>query len=162
MKSKHITEILDSVALTELSEADLTTVRAHAEDCSNCHEAFRAAQLSSALLKVKFEAPSPSPFFQAKVMNALREKQTLQRPIETFRRWWQASATMVGLMVMIVVCLAAATFIAPVTGEDDSQAGTNFNLYTTESVILNQKSRGDLTNEQVLEVIYNPRNDFKK
>jgi hypothetical protein len=69
---------------------------------------------------------------------------------------------MVGLMVMIVACLIATSFIAPLASEDEAQAGTNFNLYTTDSVILNQKSPRDLTNEQVFQVIYNPRNDFKK
>ena len=165
MKSKHITETLDKAAFTDLNEADLTIVHAHIEDCANCKQAFQAAQISSVLLKVKSEIsqPTPSPFFQAKVINALkREKQNLQKPLEAFRRWWQASAAMVGLMVMIVACLIATSFIAPSASEDEAQAGTNFNLYTTDSVILNQKSPRDLTNEQVFQVIYNPRNDFKK
>ncbi len=165
MKSKHITEILDNAAFADVSEEDLTIIRAHAENCPNCKQAFQAARVTSVLLKVKSEipAPLPSPFFQAKVINALqREKQNLQKPLEAFRRWWQASAAMVGLMVMIVACLIATSFIAPLASEDEAQAGTNFNLYTTDSVILNQKSPRDLTNEQVFQVIYNPRNDFKK
>jgi len=164
MKSKHITEIIDGAAFADLSEQDLAIIRTHVADCPNCKQAFKAAQVTSVLLKAKSEipAPTPSPFFQAKVINALRERQNLQKPIEAFRRWWQASAAMVGLMVIIVACLVATSFMIPLASEDEVQAGTNFNLYTTDSVILNQKSPRDLTNEQVFQVIYNPRNDFKK
>lgn len=167
MKSKHITELLDQKTFLELDAADLVKVHSHIEDCRSCEQSFRAAKFTASLLKTKasLAAPAPAPFFQSKVLNRLRESQNLQNlqsPIEAFRRWWQASAAMVGFMVITVLFLIAASFVAPSAGDVEAQAGTNFNLYTTDSIILNQKSPRDLTNEQVFQVIYNPRGDFRK
>ncbi|MGI8495806.1 MAG: hypothetical protein ACR2L1_10930, partial [Pyrinomonadaceae bacterium] len=77
MKSKHITKILDKAIFAELSEHDKEIISAHISDCADCRSAFEAAHLSSVLLKVGSDvsAPSPSPFFQARVMNAWRELQ---------------------------------------------------------------------------------------
>ena len=164
MKSKHITEILNENRFADLNETDLAAVNFHIKDCPSCEKSFRAAKFSSSLLKTRasLESPAPTPFFQAKVLNALRAKQNLQKPIEAFRRWWQASAAMVGFMVVTALCLVGASLIAPSASSEEAQTGTNFNLYSTDSVILNQKSPRDLTNEQVFQVIYNPRSDYKK
>jgi hypothetical protein len=105
----------------------------------------------------------PSPFFQAKVINAWREKQNLRTPIETFRRWWQASAVPVFMMVLTVAILISLTVMAPQSNANDSTAElSNFNLYSTDAVILNQKAPRDLTTEQVFEVIYETKSDSSK
>ncbi len=162
MKSRHITEILDKAAFVELSEKDLTIVRLHMKDCLKCQQAFEAARVSSVLLEAQSEI-APSPFFQAKVMNALRrEKQNLRKPIAAFRRWWQASVAMVFLMLVTVVGLVAATLLAPNSNVDEAQAdASNFNLYSTDAIILNQKPTPDLTTEQVFQVLYERRSDFR-
>ncbi len=161
MKSKHITEILDRATFAELSEQDKSVVSAHAKDCSSCRQAFEAARLSAILLKSDTAAASiaPSPFFQSKVMTAWRERQLPRRPIEAFRRWWQASAAPVFIMLTIMAALVSLTFIAP----QDSQAEiSSFNLYTTDTVIMDQNPPRDLTNEQVFQVIYTTRNEVRK
>src|SRR5688572_4822827 len=102
MKSQHITEILDQRAFAELSADDLAAIEAHNAGCPPCLQSFKAAQVSSMMLKARAAdaaSAAPSAFFQAKVMNALREKQNLRSPIEAFRRWWQASAVPVFMMI---------------------------------------------------------------
>ena len=162
MKNKHITEILDRTPFSALDEQDRATVAAHAAGCAECRLAFEAARLSAVLLKAETEI-KPSPFFQARVMNAWRERQqeaaAALRPFLAFRRWWQASAAPVFLMLTTLAVLISLTLLAPQSSADDSMEISEFNLYSTDAVILNQRPR-DLTPEQVFEVIYtNSKND---
>jgi len=162
MKDRHILEILDEKNFAELSNDELTIFQAHSASCADCRQAFEAARISSALLNVRAraEAVEPSAFFQSKVLTAIREKQNLRKPIAAFRRWWQASYALVCSMLFIVVTLAALTFLAPKSNAD--QAVSTYNLYSTDSVILNQNPPRNITTEQALEVIYTERRDAVK
>lgn len=164
MNDKHILEILDGKQFAEFSQNELKNIQTHSAECLSCRQAFVAARISSVLLNVCAENPAiePSPFFEAKVMNALKAKQNLRKPIAAFRRWWQASYPLVCSMLLIVFGFIALTFFAPSSNADEAQAVTNYNLYSTDSVILNQKSPRNLTSEQALEVIYSTRNDPKR
>lgn len=164
MKSKHIKEILDRKTYAGLDEQDKEIVSVHIADCLSCQQAFEASRLSSILLQVNstVAAPEPSAFFQAKVMNAWRERQMPRRPIAAFRRWWQASAMPVFLMLVTMAVLISLTFLAPQSNADDSVEISGYNLYSTDAVILHQKPPRDLTNEQVFQVIYSTRSESKR
>jgi anti-sigma factor RsiW len=166
MKSKHITEILDRKGFSGLNNSELTLVSSHTTECPECKRALQAAQISAVLLKVRAESEAftPSPFFQAKVMNAWRERtEKMRQPIFAFRRWWQASYGLVFSMCLIVFTLVGLTIFAPLPNANDVQAEmSNYSLYSTENIILNQKTSRDLTPEQTLEVIYNERTDLKR
>lgn len=163
MKVGHVIDLIDEGRLADLSEAQLVMIESHANECKDCLNAFAAARISSDLLRVRseMEGPAPSPFFQTKVMAALRERQAILNPIAAFRRWWQAAYPLVGSMLLLAVILAALTIIAP--REDPTQAGSTsgYNLYTTDEMMLNQRPR-NLTTEQALEVIYTERRDATK
>ena len=47
----HITDMLDNTPFEELTESDLSTIRAHAANCAECADAFAAARISSLLLQ---------------------------------------------------------------------------------------------------------------
>ena len=163
MKSKHVTKILDRTRFAELSDQERATVWTHIKDCDGCRRAYEAARLSAILLKSEKAAVTEvSPFFQAKVMNAWRERQIPRRPVEAFRRWWQASAGPVSAMLITMVIMILLTMVAPQATSDNSQEVSSFNLYTTDGVIMNQRMPRDLTNEQLLEVIYSTRNEARK
>ena len=149
MKDEHILDFLDN----DFGEAESALVKAHTEQCESCRRAVNAAKISTALLRTE-SAFEPSPFFQTKVLNALREKKNLRKPIAAFWRWWQASATLVAAMVMMVLSLIALTVFAPSTNANDAAVGVNDNPYSAEDVLLHQKSRSNLTTEQTLEIIY--------
>jgi hypothetical protein len=162
MKERHIIEILDAAGFAEIRGDELKTIQAHCAGCADCRRALEAARISSVLLNVRAQeelpAFEPSPFFQSKVLHALqREKQNLRKPIAAFWRWWQASYALVCSMLFIVVTLALLTIFAPTSNAD--QAVSTYNLYSTDSVILNQNPPRNLTTEQALEVIYNERRD---
>ena len=163
MKDRHILEILDGKKFTEIDGAERETVQAHAAGCADCRRALEAARVSAVLLTARAEVPAvePSAFFQAKVLNAIREKQNLRKPIAAFWRWWQASYPLVGSMLIIVIMLALLTVLAP-KPESAQAAASTYNLYSTDSVILNQAPPRSITTEQALEVIYNERRDAVK
>ena len=163
MKEKHILEILDGQKFAELAAGELKIIQAHAAVCRDCRQAFEAARVSGALLAARAELPAlePSAFFQSKVMQAIREKQKLRKPIAAFWRWWQASYPLVCSMLFIVITLALLTVIAP--RPESAQAATStYNLYSTDSVILNQNPPRSITTEQALEVIYTERREAVK
>lgn len=162
MKDRHILEILDGKSFAELSNDELKNVRTHCAGCSDCRQAYEAARVSAVLLDARAAIPAvePSAFFQSKVLNAIREKQNLRKPIAAFRRWWQASYALVCSMLFIVITLGALTFLAPKSNAD--QAVSTYNLYSTDSVILNQNPPRNITTEQALEVIYTERRDAVK
>ncbi|MBA2605691.1 MAG: hypothetical protein H0U96_02340 [Acidobacteria bacterium] len=164
MKNRHIKKIIDQSGFANLSDKDLAVINAHITDCQACRQAFQAARISSVLLRAQSvdNATVPSPFFQAKVLNALREKQNSIKEVGAFLRWWQASAMMIGLMLMLVAVLAALTVVAPFSSAGETQAGmSNFNLYSTDAVIFNQRLAPDLTTEQVFQVLDDTKSDSR-
>jgi hypothetical protein len=162
MKDRHILEILDGKQFAALDGDELRTVQAHCAECADCRKAFGAARFSSELLmaRASLPAPEPSAFFQSKVLTAIRERQNSRNPIEAFRRWWQAAFPLVCSMLLVVITLAVLTMLAPKSPPE--QAVSNYNLYSTDSVILNQPQPRSITTEQALEVIYTERRDAVK
>lgn len=150
MKDEHILDILDN----DLKAINSVSVQAHAAHCESCRRAIDAARISSALFQTPLdETFAPSPFFQTKVLNALHQRQNLRKPLAAFWRWWQASAVLVAVMIMMVVSLIALSIFAPAAG-NETAVGANDNPYSAEAVLMNQKSRSNLTTEQTLEIIY--------
>ena len=151
MNDKHITEVLDSVALAALSPSELDEIRAHARDCEPCGDAFAAAQLSALVIQERAHAViEPSPFFQTRVMAALREQQATESA-PAFRRLWNSARGLVASMALTTAALAALSFVfaAPATAPTEQTASA----LTAESVILGQDA-DDLTYEQVMNAIY--------
>ena len=109
----HITELLDSVPLSSLSETDLARIRAHSEQCPLCRRAFAAAQLSALLLRERAAATiEPSPFFQTKVMAAIREKQSAAG-VYSLSRLWKTAETLIYSLAALVLLLGALTVSQP-------------------------------------------------
>jgi len=150
MNDKHITEVLDSTALATLSPSELEEIRAHARDCEPCSDAFAAAQLSALVIKERAQAAiEPSPFFQTRVMAAVREQQAAES-VPAFSRLWKSARGLVSSMALTTAALAALSFVvaAPATVTSDQTAALS-----AESVILGQDA-DDLTYEQVMNAVY--------
>lgn len=151
MKEKHITEFLDNASMANLSEFELREIRSHVRDCASCRNAYEAARLSSLVLKSRSEATvEPSPFFQTRVMAALREQQAVENMPAMFRLWRAASA-LVSSMAVTTAALAVLSFVLP--GAPVSVEGQAVSVYSAESVIMGQAS-DELSYEQVLSTIY--------
>ena len=159
MNSKHITEALDDVALASLSRSELDEMRAHARDCEPCGSALAAAQLSARIMKERAQVViEPSPFFQTRVMAALREQQAIEN-VPAFLRLWRSSRALVSSMALTTAALAVLSFVfaAPATTALDQTASA----YSAESVLFDQGGDDQLTYEQVLNAIYTDDEDNK-
>ena len=150
MRDKHITEVLDKAPLASLSESEVIAIRAHARDCVSCRDAYEAAKLSALVIKERAQATiEPSPFFQTKVLAALRERQAAES-VPAMWRLWKSAGALVSSMAVTTAALAALSFLAPAPATVIEQ--TAF-ADAAESVIFDQGS-DELTYEQVLNTIY--------
>ena len=154
MRDEHIISLIENTSLASLSENDLTVIRAHTKDCSNCFEAFQAAEVSLRLLKehAAVQAASdfgPSPFFHTRVLATVRERQAVNDSW-AFGRLWRAAGALASSMVVTVATLAFLTFVIPDTQlATVSQAGPS-----AEEVILDQAQSEEVSEGQVLTTIY--------
>src|SRR5215217_3770226 len=136
MRDEHIKRLLDEAPLSSLGRAELAAVRAHAETCEECGRAFEAARASSLMLKARAEETfEPSPFFQTRVLAALRERRAAEEERWTLTRLWKSAGLLVSSMAATTAALAVFTFVAPSeTTAAQEVAGT----YTAESVIFDE------------------------
>jgi predicted anti-sigma-YlaC factor YlaD len=158
MKNEHIINILNEHALDKLDQVDLATIKMHVAHCKNCRDSFKAAQISSMLLKtVANETFEPSPFFETKLMAVWREKQA--KSVAAFWRWWQASNAVVGAMIFAVAALLFVSLLAPNVPSNQPEQASVLDNYSIEEIIFNQNySTADLTNGQTLQIIYEQQN----
>ena len=159
MRDKHIISLIENTSLASLSENDLTVIRAHTKECSNCFRAFEAAQVSLLLLKEHAAVAAasdlgPSPFFHTRVLATLRERQAVNDSW-AFGRLWRAAGALASSMVATVAALAFLTFIIPdAQVATISQSGPNANSYSAEEVILDQAQSEEDSEGQLLTTIY--------
>jgi anti-sigma-K factor RskA len=156
MQDEHITGLLEGAPFASLSERELATIKAHTAACSACQRAYEAARLSALLLKERAtESVEPSPFFQTRVLAALRERQANEA--WSFARLWKSAGALVSSMAALVALLAGLTFLAPATQPTTTQTlATVSNPYSAEDVVLAQddSSSEQMTDGQVLTTIY--------
>jgi hypothetical protein len=158
MKDKHIIEILDNVSIASLSKIELSEIETHAKDCGSCRDAYAAAQLSAAILRSRAEVTiEPSPFFQTRVMAALREQQAVES-VPAMLRLWKSARALVSSMAVTTAALAVFSFMlpAPVASVVDQAVSP----YSAESVILDQAG-DEITYEQVLSTIYDDQEETR-
>jgi anti-sigma-K factor RskA len=159
MKDKHIINLLESTSLAELSESDLSEVRAHADECAGCNQAFEAAQIAALLLKERAaETFEPSPFFHTRVMATLRERQAANEQW-AWSRMWRAAGALASSMAATVAALAVLTFVIP--GQTTVTPETSaLSAYSAEEVILNRGDSDDqFSDSQVLTTLYDAEED---
>jgi anti-sigma-K factor RskA len=157
MRDEHITGMLDDAPFAALDASELATMRAHVEGCAGCARAFEAARVSSLLLRARAaETVEPSPFFQTRVLAALRERQAANEAW-SLRRMWKSAGLLVSTMAATVAALAALTFIAPQAATTTTEVASADNSYSAEAVIFDEgEPNGDepMTYGQVLTTLY--------
>ena len=156
MRDEHITDILDGGPVNGLGETELARVREHAARCAGCARAYEAARVSQLLLAERAgRAFEPPPFFQTRVLAALRERQAAAQAW-SFRRLWNAAGALVASMAVTVAALAALTFLAPETqpGAGAQQMASASEVYSAEELLLAGGADEEMTDEQVLSSIY--------
>lgn len=154
MKEKHIIDVLDNSPLASLTEREMLAVRTHANGCMECRRAYEAAQLSTQLIKERSaETIEPSPFFQTRVLAALREQQA-NNNVPVLSRLWKSAGVLVSSMAVTTAALAALSFLAPAAGTSTSQETAALSPYSAEAVVFNQDQSDDQMTDEVLGGIY--------
>lgn len=152
MRDEHVKRLLDEAPLQSLGKAELASVRAHVEACEECRRAFEAARVSTLVLQARAaEAVEPSPFFQTRVLAALRERRAAEEGW-TFARLWKSAGLLVSSMAATTAALAVFSFVAPSeqTSAQELAAGT----YSVESVIFDETAEEQMTYDQVFTSLY--------
>ena len=152
MKDNHIIEILENSSFAGLSESDHSTIKAHTASCADCAHAYRAAMVSTSLLKERAgEVQEPSPFFSTRVMAAIRER---QNETPAFARMWRAAGALVSSMAATVALFAVVSFVVP--GEPLAGAAPMLNSYSAEEVILDQteQAQEQISDAQIMSTLY--------
>ena len=153
MRDEHVKSLLDEAPLASLGKAELASARAHAETCEECRRAFDAARLSTLMLKGRAaETFEPSPFFQTRVLAALRERRAAEEERWTFARLWKSAGLLVSSLAATTAALAVFTFVAP--SEQATAQELASGAYTAESVIFDEAAEEQMTYEQVLTSLY--------
>jgi anti-sigma-K factor RskA len=166
MKDEHVTATLEGKPFDSLSEGELANVRAHAGVCAECRRAFDAARVSSLLLKERAAAVvEPSPFFQTRVLAALREQQAAGGAW-SFARMWKSAGALVASMAASVALLAGLTFVAPDAqpAPDGAEIASASNPYSAEDVLLADEGFAgeELNDSQVFTTLYAPDEEDAK
>src|SRR5437016_9076854 len=165
MNNNHITDMLDSSSLRNLSERDLLAIRAHIEGCVQCHRAYEAAQISALLVKERADEAAEysgkmNPFFQTRVLAAWREQQAMTS-VSAYRRLWNTTGALFASMAATTAALAALTLLVP-SSEPASQQTAALVPYSAEAGVLDQdQDSSQLTDDQTLSAIYADDNEGK-
>ena len=157
MKQNHIINLLESVPFASLSESDHREMRVHTTSCDDCARAYKAAVVSTSLLKEGAgEVFEPSPFFQTRVLAAIREQQSEVRGLA---RLWRAAGALASSLAATVALLAVLSVMVPST-QTNAEA-TAFNRYSAEEVILDQTeiAQGQVSDAEVLSALYQSDED---
>jgi ABC-type uncharacterized transport system permease subunit len=102
----------------------------------------------------------PSPFFQTRVMAALREQQAAES-VPAWLRLWNSSRALVSSMALSTVALAVLSFMVTTPATTPTLEQTpeqTASALSAEAVILGQEG-DELTYEQVLNAIYTDDED---
>lgn len=164
MRHEHITKILDDTPLASLGKAELASARAHAEGCPDCLRAFEAAEAASNMLRARAaETFEPSPFFQTRVLAALRERRAAEEGW-TLRRLWRSAGLLVSSMAATVAALAALTFVAPQPSQTGAQelASGGGTGYSAEALLFGEADDEQMTYEQVLTSLYGAEEEAER
>ena len=160
MRDEHIKKLLDGAPLARLGETELAAVRAHAAVCAECRRAFEAARASSLMLKARAaEGFEPSPFFQTRVLAALRERRGTEEGW-TLARLWRSAGLLVSSMAATVAALAVFTFVAPEQSPAQELASGGV-TYSAEALIFDEGATADepMSYEQVFISLYESEGD---
>jgi hypothetical protein len=157
MSKDHIVHLLEERSFSHLSAAERNHIAAHTAVCAECSRAYEAAQLVAALLQERATTVvAPPPFFQTRVLAALRER---KQETEAFglRRLWQAAKPLLAAMTVLVLLLTSVTFYS---GDDVSPAPAgsvaSFNTDPVDLVVYGPESfeEQEFTNTLVFSDIY--------
>lgn len=155
MPDTHIIRTLEETPFDSLSGDDIASVESHIAICDECKCAYDAARVAASFIQARTaETEDVGPFFNTRVMAAIRDRR-LSREEPPLFRMWRAAGALVSTMAVVLVILAGMTIFS---GSPDSQVtiASSQNIYSPEYVVLERGDLDDdeLANDQVVSTIY--------
>jgi hypothetical protein len=158
MRETHIIKIIEERCVAGLCETEIAEIEIHIADCADCRWAYGAAQVSDDLVRARVaESVEASPFFNTRVMAALRERE-LSPELPALLRMWKAAGALVSVMAALVVILIGLTIFG--TNSDlqfqQSDLAASQNIYSPEYVVFGGGDNIDesIQYDQVLTTVY--------
>jgi hypothetical protein len=157
MKDNHIVHLLESRSVASLSVAELEMVRAHTAGCAECLLAYQAAQASLSLLQQRASVVvEPPPFFQTRVMAAIREQKLAPQRLG-FLKLWQTARPVIASMGAFVAMLLALAFFNSFEPPSDPPDLASVNDSAPEWVMVDSdEAEDEMTYNQALTMLYDP------
>lgn len=152
MKQNHVIDLLERVPFASLSESDHREIRTHTANCYSCAHAYKAAVVSTSLLKEGAgEVFEPSPFFETRVLAVIREQQSEPRGLV---RLWRAAGALASSLAVTVALLAVVSVWVPST-QTTAEAYLS-NRYSAEEIILDgsEHAQDQVSDAEVLSTLY--------
>jgi anti-sigma-K factor RskA len=160
MKHEHINRILEETPLASLTETELEAIRIRANECQDCMQVYEAAYVSASLLKEHAaEAFEPSPFFQTRVLAALRGRQGVAEAW-SLSRLWRSAGALVASMAATVAILAGLSFVGPAT--DPTLDTVSVNSSADETIFNQGDFDEQVSDGQILNTLYEADEDARK
>lgn len=159
MDCNQVRGLLDE-RVEKLNKEQFFTIQRHAQECESCSQSYRIRLVAASLVEARAaEQIDPTPFFAARVMNALKEGRAAGRPPFLAAMWRQAGFVLASLVVL-VVALASLTLYA---GRTSSAIAANtqesaIGSYSPEQVVMGDAGSindDSLTNSQVVDTVFN-------
>src|SRR5215210_687896 len=152
MRDNHIIKMLEEKTVSRLSESDIDQIKAHVAGCPVCLRAYDAARLAYSLIRARAsEATDVSPFFETRVMAAIRGKR-LQPELPAIVNWWRAARTLLSAMAaMVVVLIGLTVFSYGPEQQAQSPEMITQNILSPEYILSEEEeSVDDMPYDQVL------------
>src|ERR1700733_1991946 len=160
MKCSKVRSRLDD-RLEKPSKDGFSAIRLHAENCAECRHAYRSRFIADSLVQARAaENLGPSPFFAARVMNALREGRSVARPSFVTAMWQQAGVAL-GSIMAVVVILASLTLFTGLNGQTAASSSVPepaVGSYSAEQVVMGDGSSiadESVSSAQVVDTVFN-------
>lgn len=152
MPDTHIISKLEEKPFDSLGADDMARVESHIAVCDECKTAYDAAQIAARLIQARTaETVEVGPFFNTRVMAAIRERR-LSPEEPALVRMWRAAGAMVSTFAVLLVVLAGMTIF--VESPDSQIELASQNLYSAEYVVLERGDDDELATDQVVSTIY--------
>jgi anti-sigma factor RsiW len=171
MRDDHIINLIEERAIESLTASERQMIAAHTANCPACHHAFDVARITSQLLHERAAVVvEPPPFFQTKVLAAIREKGQASFGLQ---KMWLAARALLTSMAMLVVLLTAFSYYTndidrESTADDQLTLISDLARDPDELLLAGQENlaNGEVSDSQVLTDLYQPvteseRNDGK-
>lgn len=157
MPDSHIIRTLEEKPFDNLNGGDIARIESHIAFCDECKSAYDASRVAASLIQARAaQTVNVGPFFQTRIMAAIREKRLSPEEAPLVRMWRAAGALVSAIAVLLAILVGMTIFSKSPDSQMELTMSASQNLYSPEYVVLERGDPDDeeLANDQVVSTIY--------